>query len=131
MCFELKKKTEVETKASDLKKEEVRACQLQAKWNGTTFQEEWEQMHRPRKPGSSIQQQWVEGETSGGNWTAHRQSGGTGRVLRKSEAAACKYYNQHIKGNKDCCKGQTCSSYCPYAVVFDKTEEKDYDVYDY
>ena len=106
-------------KAGIIKDPELaRACELQAKWNGTTFQEEWDAMHRKKfrdnqfesKDGAAKLQNE---QTITSVLMREVQSSGT---LLKTERAACKYWNEHIRHNMHPCSGNVCGFDCPNVV---------------
>lgn len=81
-----------------------RACILQAKWNGTTIEEEYKKtmaykQHRFNKVDNEIQNSQVP------------------HMLPRHAKEACIYHNKFVKNNKTCCDGNECNYNCPNCVV--------------
>lgn len=89
-------------------KEIQRACELQAKWNGTTIEEEYKKTmsYKRIKIGFDVKSKDE----------VELQKARSSRQLIPHEVQACKYYNQHIKGIKNPCEGNECTLNCKYCL---------------
>lgn len=94
----------------------MRACILQAKWNGTTVEEEYRKTvsykrHAPRKKENS-----ETNEDDAYRMFPIRKAIDGAPMLLRNEREACIYHNKYVKGIKDCCEGHRCDHDCPNRV---------------
>ena len=89
----------------------ARACILQAKWNGTTVEEEYKKTMAYKK---KYKQSREEGESHEA-WEL-LDNKVTAPILLKSEKEACIYHNRFIKGIKQPCEGNVCNKDCPNCI---------------
>lgn len=88
-----------------------RACELQAKWNGTTVEEEYKETVKYRNKKNKLN-----GFKAINSDDVSLHNANTTRILDKYEAQGCKYYNQNIKGINNPCSAE-CNLMCPNCIV--------------
>lgn len=98
-----------ERKIASKDSEIQRACELQAKWNGTSIEEEY-------KKTMSFKKNMKAGFAIKSKEEVKLLKAAADRVLLRTEAQACKYYNKHIKGIKNPCEGNECTLNCKYCL---------------
>lgn len=99
---------------SSIDKDILRACILQAKWNGTTVEEEYKLTMSYKNNGNKEDDISFEAKSKR---ETDIEKALANRLLEDHEAQACRYYNKYIKGIKNPCEGKECGMNCEYCLA--------------
>lgn len=98
---------------SSIDKDILRACVLQAKWNGTTVEEEYKLTMSYKNNGNKKMDISFNAMNK---IETNIKEALANRLLEDHEAQACRYYNKYIKDIKNPCEGKECSINCEYCL---------------
>lgn len=92
----------------------TRQLTLQAKWNGTTVEEEYKEWHKGTYPPKQKRKDGTDQKINIINLEGEKklQNG----HLPKHQADSCIYYNKFVKGIKNPCEGHQCTLHCPNCI---------------